>query len=304
MINILIDNKTNQYFGDTTYKCIPPTFHKYKLFIISAYNFLKRNINICCFCLIPNELEITYQKVFETLKNIYKFNPIIFTLDFSKSISKAITNIFPHCIQIKCLFHYIQALVKKLNKLGLIKKEYFVKNTEIIFNIKALIFIEPSKIKKTYEMIESEYSDEEYYGKFFQYFRRQWKPFGKKAKIKFTPIWNHYDLFKNNDFDKSIFLTNNVSESINHILNSYFKTKYPTYNQWRNAIVEESEKVSIKAHEVDRKDYITKILLYLFKLFKISKKKFKIFKIDEIKKINSFIIPEHDSITMSSLSNL
>lgn len=127
----------------------------------------------------------------------------------------------------------------------------------------------------------------------------------KKAKIKFTPIWNHYDLFKNNDFDKNhFFLTNNVSESINHILNSYFKTKYPTFNEWRNAIVEEIEKVSIKAHEVDRKDYITKILLYLFKLFNTSKKIFKIFKLDEINKINSLIIPEHDSITITSLSQL
>ena len=64
MIKILFNNTNNQYFGDTTYKCIPPTFHKYKLFIISAYNLLKKNINICCFCLFPNELEITYQSVF------------------------------------------------------------------------------------------------------------------------------------------------------------------------------------------------------------------------------------------------
>ena len=83
--------------------------------------------------------------------------------------------------------------IKKLNKFGLFKKENFVKNTELIFNLKVLIFIEPSKIKKNYEF------------KFFNYFRRQWKPFGKKAKINFTPIWNHYDLFKNNDFDKNHF---------------------------------------------------------------------------------------------------
>ena len=64
-----------------------------------------------------------------------------------------------------------------------------------------------------------------------------------------------------------------MSESINLILNSYFKTKYHTFNECRNSIVEESKKVSIKVHEVDRKDYVTKILLYLFKIFKTSKKK-------------------------------
>ena len=58
-----------------------------------------------------------------------------------------------------------------------------------------------------------------------------------------------------------------MSESINQILNSYFKTKYPTFNERRNDIVEKTEKVSIKAHEVYRKDYVTKFLLYLFKIF-------------------------------------
>ena len=32
-VKILIDKTNNQYFGDTTYKCIPPIFHKYKFFL-------------------------------------------------------------------------------------------------------------------------------------------------------------------------------------------------------------------------------------------------------------------------------
>ena len=69
MNKILMDNKNYQYFCDTTYKCIPPTFHRYKLFVISAYNLINKNISICCFSLIPNELETTYEKLFEILKN-------------------------------------------------------------------------------------------------------------------------------------------------------------------------------------------------------------------------------------------
>ena len=38
MNKILMENKNYQYFCDTTYKCIPPTFHRYKLFVISIYN--------------------------------------------------------------------------------------------------------------------------------------------------------------------------------------------------------------------------------------------------------------------------
>ena len=42
---------------------------------------------------------------------------------FSNAISNAIKHNFPESIQIKCLFHFVQALVKKLKKLGLYKKE-------------------------------------------------------------------------------------------------------------------------------------------------------------------------------------
>ena len=44
-----MDNKNYQYFCDTTYKCIPPTFHRYKLFVLSAYNLINKNIRINMF---------------------------------------------------------------------------------------------------------------------------------------------------------------------------------------------------------------------------------------------------------------
>ena len=52
------------------------------------------------------------------------------------------------------------------------------------------------------------------------------------------------------------FLTNSKGESINHILNSYFRKKYPTFNEWRNTIAEEGEKVGTNICEIDRKDYV------------------------------------------------
>jgi len=59
MSKLLSENKTMQYFCDTTYKCIPPTFNKFKLFVISGYNFIGNKIYIVCFCLIPNEKQKT-----------------------------------------------------------------------------------------------------------------------------------------------------------------------------------------------------------------------------------------------------
>ena len=43
---------------------------------------------------------------------------------------------------------------------------------------------------------------------------------------------------------KIIFLTNNISESINHILNNYFKRRFPTFKIWISSIVEEGEKAN------------------------------------------------------------
>ena len=77
----------------------------------------------------------------------------------------------------------------------------------------------------------------------------------------------------------------NISESINHILNSYFIKKYQTFNECRNASLTEIEKnTPAKGYEIRRKDYITKILLYIFNSAK-KNEEFDIVKIDQIKKI-------------------
>lgn len=87
-------------------------------------------------------------------------------------------------------------------------------------------------------------------------------------------------------------------------MNSYFIKKYPTFNEWRNASLTEIEKnTSAKGYEIRRNDHITKILLYIFNSAK-KNEEFDIVKIDKIKKINSIILPEHDSITISPLSEL
>lgn len=145
------------------------------------------------FCLIPNELQITYQAIFEKLHIIYKFNSFIITLYFATAISNAITKEFPETIKIKCFFHFLQSLVRRKYK----------KNNEILFNIIVLAFINLNKIKQLYDKIEEAYSDESRYGEFFKYFKKFWKPYDKKSKTKFIPIWNYYAILNKYDFDKN-----------------------------------------------------------------------------------------------------
>ena len=180
MIKSLQNNINSQFFCDTTYRCIPPTIKNYKLFIISSYDFLEKKIFICAYILIPNEKEETYTFIFDKLKKDFSFNPFIITLDHAKYISKAIKKIYPETIQVKCFFHFMQAINKNLKKYGLINKKNIKDNTELIFNIKLLCFVDPSLLEKFYKDIENEYKKNKDYKKFFEYFNRQWLPYGRK----------------------------------------------------------------------------------------------------------------------------
>ena len=87
------NNDKSQYFCHTTYKCLPHTLKRYKLFVISSFDFIEKNIFICAICLIPNEKQITYENIFDKLKNFYYFKPLIITSDFYRSITNAIKKI-------------------------------------------------------------------------------------------------------------------------------------------------------------------------------------------------------------------
>jgi hypothetical protein len=261
----LRNNDKSQFFCDTTYKCVPPTLKKYKLFVISSFDFIDKRIYILAICLIPKEKQITYEHIFDKLKNLFLFKPLIITSDFSRSITNAIKKIYPDAIQIKCLFHFLQAVTKKMKKIGLFKKDYSKEAYELLFNIKILAFINPLKIKNFYNKLIAKYNDEDKFAEFFNYFNKYWNPLGKK-NIKFKPIWNYYLIMNELDFDKKhLFFTNNISEAINHNFNSKFKNRYPSFQDWKKTIINELERYLIKNDTVERKEYVTKIIIYIFK---------------------------------------
>ena len=148
MNNYLVPNKNNQFFCDTTYKCIPPTFKHYKLFVVSSYDFKDQKIIICAYCLIHNELEEIYEFIFKKLKENFRFNPLLITSDFSKSITYALKLVFSNYIQIRCLFLFVKALNNKINKLGLNTNDNRQKINKILFNLKLLAFISPNNSKR------------------------------------------------------------------------------------------------------------------------------------------------------------
>jgi len=140
-----------QFFGDATYRCVPPTFRKYRLYILSGFNLQLKKTMIVAMILIPNETQITYKEMFKNLKNIFGFNPRLFNMDFNKAECIALKEIFPNVYIIKCFFHYIQCLYKYIKKSCLNIKEYKTDISELLLNLKMLSFIEPDNISYIYK---------------------------------------------------------------------------------------------------------------------------------------------------------
>ena len=89
-------------------------------------------------------------------------------------------------------------------------------NSDNIFNIY-------KKIKKKFNNIL--YSD------FFKYY--EWKPNCIIRKIKIIPDWNYFNLLNSIENDqKYLYITSNIAELINKILNDKPKTKYPNFDNW------------------------------------------------------------------------
>ena len=102
--------------------------------------------------MIPNEKYNTYEKLFNILKNDYKFQPKIFTVDFCRATSKALKQIFPSSLIIKCFFHWVKSLWNNLKKNGFNEKEKINKTKILMFNMKIMAFIEPKLIKNYYSL--------------------------------------------------------------------------------------------------------------------------------------------------------
>ena len=124
MLLNLKNNLIDEFFIDTTYSCVPPSVHNFKLFVINGFEFESKKTDICSFILIMNEKYETFTSIFDYLKNKYNFNPKNMMSDFRMSQIKAIQKCFPHCNIHGCFFHFSQSIWRNFKKYGLGGKEH------------------------------------------------------------------------------------------------------------------------------------------------------------------------------------
>ena len=83
-------------------------------------------------------------------------------VDFNTAQLKAIKDIFPDCKLHTCFFHFSQAIWKNFKKHNLCGKNTYEKNSELLFNIQIMAFINRDKIDKFYKDIKQHYKNNKY----------------------------------------------------------------------------------------------------------------------------------------------
>ena len=116
-IQVLHVSKT--WFVDATFNVVKSPFSQ--LFNIHA--FIKANGKLLMFILMSGKRKSDYKKVMKKVKNLLPPGPAVTRVvaDFEAAMWKGILSTFPEVHIQGCLFHWAQALRRKMGELGILK---------------------------------------------------------------------------------------------------------------------------------------------------------------------------------------
>ena len=178
------------------------------------------------YALLPNKTELTYVRLLRKIK-IYAtslgltFQPETVQIDFEKAAMNSVYSVFGNNgVQVKwCLFHYCQALFRKVQNLGL-SEAYGQEDSEIRETIKrcfALALVRAEDFNMAWELIAGNAPPDETLTRFLDYMTDTWVD---EANSLFPMhIWNH--------FNNLSMRTNNNLESWHSRFNSAVGKAHP-----------------------------------------------------------------------------
>ena len=109
--------------------------------------------------------------------------------------------------------------------------------------------------------------------------------------MNFIPEWNYFNIINSIDFDlKYLYITNNISEHINKLLNSKLNNKHPTFHNWKNALLQTESEFNSKTEYIKRTNYISNLLLYFIDWNKKNKNYKSLLNFNDIKKLNTILL--------------
>ena len=122
-LSLCNDGNCKQFFVDSTYRAVPSN-SEFKHCVMITYNLKNKLYELVNIALLEDETEETYNEYYSILKNKYSFTPKIITVDYALSNINSIKKAFDskNTLILTCNFHFVQAIWRNYNKIGLRKK--------------------------------------------------------------------------------------------------------------------------------------------------------------------------------------
>jgi len=216
-------------FIDGTFKCVPHPY--YQLIVVMVYD-TPLNLYIpVYYILTTSKTQWSYWSVLqEVMVNCeFKFNPSVIHCDYELALINAIGELFEGTAVVGCLFHFKQAILRKMKKLSIPDEETSIAMKKGALDV--LTIIPPGEIEgKGLSYVKSLLPKTEKWDRFFAYFNKTWLT---RYEVS---TWNIYGLVGVQN------RTNNPLERLNREINDAFPTAHPNLMNFVDTIKKQSFK--------------------------------------------------------------
>lgn len=225
------------YMDGTFYTC-PRLF--YQLFTVHTEE--QGKMFPLIFALLPDKSATTYERLFGLIKQRAQalgldFSPPKVQTDFEQALLRAVRQSFPQARTLGCLFHYGQAIWRKIQALGGAVQYREENSVHSYFRrCAALTFIPLERQDEAWVQLQATAEDEPLIRDFNDYYVTTWFD---DIDARFPrPLWNHYD----NMSTESI-RTNNALEAWHRSLKRIVGSAHPNVFKIVRDLIKENTRV-------------------------------------------------------------
>ncbi|KRX34536.1 hypothetical protein T05_16509, partial [Trichinella murrelli] len=234
---LMYHSPTNDILIFATEDGIVPSWYQ-QLFTLHV--FVRGKLLPVVYCLTVRKDLPTYSRIFEVLHSKaeevgVQLEPAKFVCDFETALIPAIQGNFPNTQVQGCFFHFCQAVVQQVGRLGL--RNDYINNQEIRKKVKmlmALAFLPVHLVPAGFEIINVWTSGQ--LEALFQYFQQEWLP---ATKIK---LWNVHGVSVR---------TNNHLEGWHSRMNKRARKHHLGFYQFLQLILDEQGKTETVVRQID-----------------------------------------------------